>query len=253
MQLVVSWSAADPDAPAGDPYWANVVLLAHGDGGTGSTTFTDSSSYAHTMTPKNGATQDAIYKKFGVSSIQVSTGRPGYTYLTVPAAGSEFSFGAGVDFTIEMWLRPFSTDVADFSFILGKDNNSVQRGWNFYINKTNGNLIFFINPTSGAGTALTASGNFPGTYSGQWVHVAATRSGGDLRLFVNGQVVASASGVGYAVNNPSGPLVIGGLWNGSAVATALKFLGHLDDVRITNGVARYTSAFTVPAEAFPDS
>ena len=31
------------------------------------------------------------------------------------------------------------------------------------------------------------------------------------------------------------------------------FVGYMDDIRITKGVARYTSGFSVPTEAFPNS
>ena len=40
-----------------------------------------------------------------------------------------------------------------------------------------------------------------------------------------------------------------GLWGQGS----MPFKGHIDDVRLTKGVARYTSAFTPPTAAFPDS
>ncbi len=35
-------------------------------------------------------------------------------------------------------------------------------------------------------------------------------------------------------------------------SSGVSFTGHLDDVRVTKGVARYTGTFTPATEAFPD-
>ena len=42
-------------AAGGDPYFANVSLLLHCDGSSGSTTFTDHSSAARTVSPQGNA------------------------------------------------------------------------------------------------------------------------------------------------------------------------------------------------------
>jgi len=77
-----------------------------------------------------------------------------------------------------------------------------------------------------------------------WSHVAAVRAGGILRLYVNG--VASNSSPTYsAAITPGNPFIIGA----SSVASE-QFNGYIDDIRITNGIARYSANFIPPVEAF---
>jgi len=88
----------DP-ATIGDANFADVSLLLHGDGTSGSTTFTDSSSNAVVVTANGNAQIDTAIKKFGTGSIQFDgTG----DYLTT-STNSAFGYGAG-DFTIEFFL-----------------------------------------------------------------------------------------------------------------------------------------------------
>ena len=59
----------DP-ATIGDVNFADVSLLLHGDGTSGSTTITDSSSNAVVVTANGNAQIDTAVKKFGTGSIE---------------------------------------------------------------------------------------------------------------------------------------------------------------------------------------
>jgi hypothetical protein len=86
--------------------------------------------------------------------------------------------------------------------------------------------------------------------TGTWSHVAAVRSSGVLKLFLDGNQVGSDSSftVNITRNNSYG-LSLGAytLSNGSS---SDYFNGYLDDLRITKGVARYINSFTVPSAPF---
>jgi hypothetical protein len=71
------------------------------DGADNSTTFTDSSPTAHTVTRSGDAKISTTQSQFGGASAYFDgTG----DYLTV-ANSEAFNFGSG-DFTIDCWIRP---------------------------------------------------------------------------------------------------------------------------------------------------
>ena len=161
-------------------------------------------------------------------------------YLTVPAS-DDFSFPG--DFTVEFWIKT-STYSQDTSYrrviATGPDTaNALQ-------------LLFYNG--SGASAYLSARSNtqlVTGTIDvadGNWHHVALTRAGSSIRLFVDG--VQSGSTGTSTTNFSRGAtdgLIIGRYQAGNG-----HFDGYLDDLRITKGVARYTANFTPPTSAFPD-
>jgi hypothetical protein len=69
-----------------------------------------------------------------------------------------------------------------------------------------------------------------------------------LRLFRDGvQVGSNATDTTNWVSTGAAGARIGANFSG-----AQTFFGYIDDLRITKGIARYTTTFTPPTEAFPD-
>jgi hypothetical protein len=143
-----------------------------------------------------------------------------------------FGFGTG-DFTVEAWA--YTSDntrsvggASQRIFDIGGGDVGI------WLQSSTGYISYNI---AGGVTATTTV--FP---ENQWNHVALTRSGTSLKLFLNGAQVASttnSSNLGTAH-----PATVGAFNNTSDGA----FLGYIDDLRITKGIARYTSAFTPPDE-----
>jgi hypothetical protein len=77
-----------------------------------------------------------------------------------------------------------------------------------------------------------------------WYHVAATRENGTLRLFLNGSLDLTQASLTTDYNQTNN-LQIGLSRDGS-----WPWVGYLDDLRITKGLARYTSSFTPTTSAF---
>jgi hypothetical protein len=88
--------------------------------------------------------------------------------------------------------------------------------------------------------------------TGAWSHIAAVRSSGVLKLFLDGtQVGSDSSFTDNITRNNSYGLSVGAytLSNGSS---SDYFNGYLDDLRITKGVARYPANFNKPVAPAPD-
>jgi hypothetical protein len=75
-----------------------------------------------------------------------------------------------------------------------------------------------------------------------WYHLAVTRSSNTIRLFVNGTVEASNTVTSASMDSlVAKPICLGRTGYGDSGANAF-----IDDLRITKGIARYTSNFTPP-------
>jgi hypothetical protein len=240
----MSWVITGSEKTPVDPQFTSVSLLLHGNGTNGSTTITDSSRFANTVTAVGNAQISTAQSKFGGASIVFDKVDDRLTL----AASSDFAFGTG-DFTIEFWA--YSRDVSganqrgffQISPVAGGLSTSyangifINQGANATGGSLNGGLVANINNTLvGSSTAVLSTDT--------WFHVALTRASGTVRLFFNGNVHASITNTS---NLTASNLVVGGVYD-----TAYLYDGYLDDLRITKGVARYTSNFSVPPAQFPD-
>jgi len=223
----------------GDPSFAQVSLLLHMDGANNSTTFTDSSSNALTVTSYVNARITASRSKYGGASGRFD----GSSYLRIEDGGwSDLSGGA----TVEAWFYANSLSSA-LTGLISKDTQGVNYSWGIIL-KSNEVLI----PTANTANVLVCSATIP---TGQWNHVAVQYvAGSGIAAWLNGSRI-SASNSHYFTNS-SANVTIGCLsWN----SPGAFFDGDIDDLRITkvgsNG-PRYShtaSTITVPSVAFPNN
>lgn len=214
----------------GDQHFDKVSLLLHMDGTNGGKTFVDSSYLQKTVTAAGNAEISTAKSKWGGASLLLEGSGD---YLSVQEH-DDFVFGTG-DFTVELWVN--TTATAE-KVLVDQYNNSAN-SWQFSIK--NGTLQWY----SGGGYALV--GSTP-VNTGAWHHVAATRSAGTLRLFVDGTLDGTvAHGTDYY---PKVALGIGAQITSRNAAYDLP--GNVDDLRITKGVCRYTANFTPPTAPFHD-
>ena len=225
---------------AGDANFDSVSLLLHFNGCDGSTAFTDSSSNAHSITASGDAQIDTAQSKFGgASGLFDGAG----DWLTCPSHSS-LNLQTG-DFTLECWIRPSA--LSSYHTIASHLHSDGYSPWVLYLDAWNKSpkLVFSFSTTSSNWRIETAEGALS---TGTWYHVAATRSGNDFRLFLDGDLIgtqtrsitlrSTAAPVRIGVNNP--------------VDFPNLFAGWIDDFRITKGVARYTAAFDAPTAEFGD-
>lgn len=208
-----------------DPDFASVTFLAHMDGANGSASVVDVKGHAIS---NSGATISTAQSVSDGASLFLNTGNR----LTTPAS-SAFTFTG--DFTLEAWLYP--TAAPNFAALL--DTWTQSGGYQIAIES--GSLCFYYSGNSGVVCGGSLSLNV-------WHHVAVSRVSGTLRLFIDGSPVASTPYTGTV--SPAQPYLA--LNYQQQWGPEFYFPGYLDEVRITNGVARYVSNFTPPTGAFPD-
>lgn len=226
------FSAAPP--PSGDPYFSSVKLLLHFNGSNGATSTTDFSSAAKVVTFYGNSQLNTTAPKFGSASVLFD----GTTdYLQVPDS-SDWDFGTG-DFTLEFWYKSTTNTSDPGTFISQYDNNGLTFRWyvgNLYV--LNGN------------TTIATSGSWTPT-TGVWYHLAVSRSGTSLRIFIDGVQSGSTATSSDNITGSAVPLEIGSMTYSGSHIFAIN--GRLDDLRITKGAARYTADFTPPTAAYADN
>jgi hypothetical protein len=232
-----------------DPYlYTNTVLLLHGDGTNGSTNIVDSSKVAgspKTVTAVgNAQISTAIANQFGNTTGVIAFDGTG-DYLTA-ANNASLNFDSG-DFTVECWVYLAGLQALNgenqrtCTLVAYGTNGTSVAGYQLTVNTTTNQLQFY---NTGVSTAsFTWSLN-------TWYHVAYTRSSSTNRLFVDGQSLTLTTNTFVPAQSASDTLRIGAERKYSGYNNDLN--GYIDDLRITKGVARYTSNFTPPTLPFPD-
>lgn len=221
----MSWIITGREAGPADPYIGNVSLLLHGDGANGSTTIVDSSPSPKTVTAVGDAQISTAQSKFGGASIAFDgTG----DCLGIPS----IIFGTNESFTLEAWLYKTARDVSGYTNVFGGSGQQI--GFDF---STEGSVFMFF----AGGFGVSASGT--SMTSNTWNHVAWVRNVDACAIYVNGILIGSGTR-----GNSTSISVIGAL----AITGGYEMNGYIDDLRITKGIARYTSNFTPPTAPFPD-
>jgi len=248
-------SSGGPSGPS-DPYFDDVVLLMHFNGAQGGTVFTDDSKYDHSFTAVGNAVTDTSNPKFGSADLYTGAAS-GYASLDTGQSLTPFDIGVGdVEFTLECWVNIASPSSTQAYISRG----GGLAGWN----GTNGNqwMLFSLNnnlywqwwSSFGVQTIYAPYSSLPGgSFSANtWHHIAVTFEiliGSSVtRLYFDGVHVGQNYGSYVSTTAADKVRVGGGPYGGYSIN------GHMDDVRITSGVARYTGtgSFTVPSEEFPN-
>ena len=219
-----------------DPYINNVSLFLPFN-----SNFNDNSSNNFSVTAYGNTQISSTQSKFGGASAYFDGNGD---YLEI---GDNNAFELeNNDFTIECWFY-LTNNTKGYQSILNKSHATAdQNGWVLYFETNNslhfiaGNSFWSIDLNSGVVPTINT-----------WHHVAITRSGNNWRLFYNGDIVAST------INNLSFstgtlPLYIGRYPYFPSWSSTMDFSGYIDDLRITKGVARYTSNF-VPRSILPNN
>ena len=226
----------------GDANYSDVSLLLHMNGTDGSTNFVDSSNAGHSVSVSGGAVISTDQSKFGGSSYEGDGSSS--KYLSI-ASSDDFELDG--DFTIEFWVYANST--TRNSGIISNGQTSWEAGATDIAggSGTTSHYLRLENYPVGGSYSTVVIDNAAIT-NDTWIHYAFTRSGSTVRMFKNGTQVDSATHTDIFDFGYLGTVVGGTAWNSTPTT---KWDGYIDELRVTKGVARYTSNFSVPTAAFP--
>lgn len=232
-----------PSTPASDPNAANLILAlplnaSYGLRDTSGKIRGSGTSYSMITV---AGTFDGSVPKHYTSSYLAGAPNGATQRLYMPSIAA---FGA-LDFCIEGWAYIPSIGNTNLSLYRGHNNTSAGMLllYNGSQTATPGALYFANGDPAGSDVAITPNYSFP---TGQWNHFAVTRAGNALRIFINGinSVSYQPSGGVFGNFTYTGEVNI---FNGSSAAYNAA---QLQDYRIYQGVAKYTSNFTPPGAMF---
>ena len=236
------FSSAAPVSQGNDTF---TKLLLHFDAVGNTANIVDSSPAQHGYASITGTglalSNGTGY--FGPSSLY----NPANSYFCFQSPVTDFDFGSG-DFTIDWW--EYRLDAAD-SRPIGCRNvdGTVYQPWMIY--SSGGSVLFYASSNNASWDIC--NGMSVGTITaGVWTHRAIVRKGSTFYGFKDGvlQATATSAVAMRAGNAGSGPMI--GLW--VATSTYYYYNGHIDEFRISKGIARWIANFTKPAIPYaPDA
>lgn len=216
----------------GDTHFSKVTAMFNFDGSDTATTTTglDSSNKNLTLSYSSGDQLSNTQTKFGATSLYVADN------VTISSSDG-FNMGTG-DFTIEAWyyFTSFSNSFGHYDQWAGGSTGAgnVQM-WNS--TSAQGKIKWYYDGASNFTSSTTMS-------TGQWYHVAYVRESGTLKIYFNGTVDSTTQSYSSQFGK-TGTVYLGDQHAGGGSAPQY----YIDDLRVTKGLARYTSSFTAPTTA----
>jgi len=199
------------------------------------------------------ATSKNVLETVGDAQISNTTAKWGSTSIKFDGTGDYLQspdselveFGSG-DFTIETWVRFAALPSSGAYYTLvSKWDNSTQKAYLFYVYNASGTYQLYFTYTTNGSTNINPVATITPSIN-TWYHYAVSRSGANLRMFIDGTQVGSTYNIATdTIFGGTYPLQVGA----STGANTLN--GYMQDVRVTKGYARYTANFTTPTAPFP--
>jgi len=228
----------------GDPFWNNVVLAMHMEGAEGGTVFTD-------MKSKVMSVQGSVTTRTGVKKVGTSSGYfPGIGSDISTPITTDFILDPNVGFTIECFCYHTTDPIADGAnlkvstiFTIFGENSITSCNLHIMGNSSVGGtgllLEYSVNGVTKSSTGYTGTIN-----KNQWYHIAICASATDVKYFIDGALVATSPPLVTALPiGLTGTVRIGRMYPSGLYERT--FIGYIDELRITKGVARYNTSANV--------
>lgn len=169
-------------------------------------------------------------KVYGTSSISLD----GNGDYLVSAPTLNLSLGTS-NFTIEGWVY-YNTRTNSGIFQIGASLFPLVNGIGLGLDASLNWLLYYANGSQTAASTAPANAT--------WTYFAVVRNNGTTRVYANG--IATSIAVADTANYTGTVIGVGGIYS-----TGFLMNGYVQDLRITRGIARYTTNFTPPSAPLP--
>ena len=245
--LVDYWTMGNLTGEGDDMVTSGTTVYSQVTGGVDLTTAGVSAPFAgHTLTRHAQAEHKTDKSVFGGSSIYFPAS-PAAKCLTV-ADSIDWALGAH-DWTLELWVNPY--DISGNECYLGHGTSSGPHTRWYFIQEDGGQL-YFDYYTSGTNTVRIQSDAVLKAQTWQHVALIHDSTGGpngneDYLLYHDGILVKTLD-QSNDVGATTGDLHIG--TNTASSGAEDPYKGHMDEIRISSGVARYSKSIERFANTF---
>jgi len=192
-----------------------------------------------------GINSNSTQAKWGNNSIEINPNANTNERIIIQGesipASTDIDYG---DFTIEAWIYVKYTNLYNTIYHTGSSTvaNSTFTQWAVH---PSGELNYYRSSTkviASSNTAISAN---------TWHHVALVGNQGTITQWIDGVAAGSMSSADYTKYPAMGGYDshIGDRPAGAGSGQA-TFAGYMQDIRISKGLARYTTGFTPPSAAF---
>ena len=208
--------------------------LLHFDGADASTTFTDESG--KTWSAAGNAQIDTAQSVFGGASLLLDGVND---YIDTPYS-TDWYLDDGNN--THNWTIDFRVNLADTN--KGGICSRIYSSTGFWSIHMTTDWLYFISMNG------TVKHNLYKSFGGSintWYHVAIVKDGTTYRFFKDGTSLGTSTSTDVLADWGSGTMKIG---QGRDDTTAYSLNGHIDEFRLSKGIARWTSDFTVPTSPY---
>jgi hypothetical protein len=233
-------NSVTPTAVVQDASFAYVPLLlettsTNGQNNQGTTTtngFLDSSSNAFTITRNGSPTQGSVTPYW--PNGQWSNYFNGTTQYLSAAYNAAFNFASSTPLTVEFW---FNTTGFSGAHTFISNYNSSTTGWTIQYRADAGNVFRFS-----IGNTVILDSSAQTIVAGTWNHFAVVRNASNsISMYLNGASIATP-----VTNSNAFAATSQGPWVGGLPGVGQYYPGYISNLRVVNGTAVYTAAFTPP-------
>ena len=242
VTVVEEWNSG-----SGDIYYPSSSLLLHFSGSNNSTTIVNDGANSVNITVSGDAKITSSFSKYGGTSLFL--GGTNGNYITIPVvSGGPFDVN-NQNFTVECYIYITAISTGEIASRYNSNAGSGNYNWDLSLTSA-GKLQAIISQFNNNNSYNLITGLTTLT-TNTWNHIAYVKSSSLQTLFLNGNIDASGS-ITITTSDSGQSIRIGTSVNSNG-STNAPIAGYIDEFRITKNVVRYTSNFTAPTAAFPNS